>query len=96
MLDIRGRTQAVDQHNSSIGCCRTHILSARLHQWLELGDARGKRNTPFLEFRPQPLAQGFALRGLKPEIADQATAIPFDVCPHAADDVLTLLQSQPP
>src|SRR5258708_29978928 len=60
---------------------------------LSLGDARGKRSAPFLEYFLQPLAQQFALRGgLKTEITDQATAMPFGVCQYAADDVQILLQ----
>jgi hypothetical protein len=48
---------------------------------LSLGDARGKRDTPFLEYCLQPLAQKFALSGgLKTEIADQATTIPSGAC----------------
>jgi len=63
---------------------------------LSLGDARGKRSAPFLEYCFEPLAQEFALRGgLKTEIADQATAIPFVICQYAADDVQIALQSLP-
>ncbi len=62
---------------------------------LSLGNAGGKRSAPFLEYCLQPLAQEFALRGLKTEIADQATALPFVVCQNAADDVQIPLQSQP-
>ena len=52
--------------------------------------------SPFLEYCFQPLTQEFALvGGLKTEIADQATAIPFVVCQYAADDVQIPLQSLP-
>ena len=62
---------------------------------LRLGDARSKRCTPFVEYCLQPLAQEFALRALKTEIADQATAIPFGAFQFAADDVQIPLQSLP-
>src|SRR6266852_4990511 len=62
---------------------------------LSLGNAGGKRSTPFLEYCLQPLAQEFALRALQTEIADQATAIPFVVCQHTANNVQIPLQSLP-
>jgi hypothetical protein len=55
-----------------------------------------KRNVPFLEYCFQSLAQEFALvGGLKTEIADQATAIPFGVFQYAAEEVQIPLQSLP-
>jgi len=59
---------------------------------LGLGNARSKRSTPFLKYCLQPLAQEFALRALQTEIADQATAIPFVVCQHTANNVQIPLQ----
>ena len=65
-----------------------------IHRWLELRHACGKWSPPLLKDALQPLAQELALRGLKTEIADQTTTIPFFVCEHAADDVEIPLQSQ--
>ena len=57
----------------------------------EANGARHSRNMCL-----QSLAQELALRaGLKTEIADQATAIPFGACQHAADDVQIPLQTLP-
>src|SRR5215471_5743317 len=101
---IEGGRAAFDLHTENCAFPRSQEEFGEIHRiepridftgGLRLGDARSKRSTPFLEYCSQPRAQEFALRALKTEIADQATAIPFVVCQHAANNVQIPLQSLP-
>src|SRR5215472_94701 len=94
-FDLHPENCAFPRRQEKIG--EIHRIEPRIDftGGLRLGDARSKRSTPFQEYCLQPLTQEFALRALKTEVPDQATAIPFVVCQHAANNVQIPLQSLP-